>query len=387
MAKSEVKMRLSVHGLPQRTAGSGVAGSGIAGWALRLALMAAAGLAALPAATFAETTQLAFAKPPADTAKPAATATPQGERFEVQALQIDDLKSVFATVRSKDLIEARARTPGTVATLKVDEGTHVTAGQLLAIVADDKIALKIRSLDAQIQGIESRLRTAKTELERSEELKKRGVSPQTRVDQAKTAFEVAANEAKSAKAERAVLEEQIKEGQVLAPAEGRVLRVPFTAGSVVTPGESLATIAANEYLLRIEMPERHARFTKNGDLVKIAARGLDGRGGIVGEGKIVQVYPELRNGRVVADAEVSGLGDYFIGERALAWVSAGQRRAYVIPRKFVTQRFGQDFVKLQRGATTSEIIVQLGRETPLLGHSDGVEVLSGVNTSDVLVRP
>ena len=335
-----------------------------------------------------QSVKLAFAKPPAETAKPAATAVePAHEQFEVQVQQIDDLKSVFATVRSRDLIEARARTPGTVATLKVDEGADVKAGQLLAIVADDKIAIKIRSLDAQILGIESRLRTAKTELERSEELRKRGVSPQSRVDQARTAFEVASNEAKSAKAERDVLEEQIKEGQVLSPAEGRVLRVPFTAGSVIASGESLATIAANEYLLRIEMPERHARYTKTGDLVKIGARGQGAKGGIVNEGRIVQVYPELRNGRVVADAEVAGLGDYFIGERALAWVSAGQRRAFVVPRKYVTQKFGQDFVRVKRGNGTADVIVQLGRETPLLGHSDGVEVLSGVTGSDVLVRP
>lgn len=331
--------------------------------------------------------RLAFAKPPADTAKPAPTPSQVQDLFKVQEQTIDDLKSVFATVRSRDLIDARARTPGTVVTLKVDEGSDVKAGQMIAIVADDKIAIKIRALDAQIMGIESRLRTAKTELDRSEELKKRGVSPQSRVDQARTAFEVATNEAKSAAAERAVLEEQIKEGQVLSPADGRVLRVPVTAGSVVTSGESLATIAANAYLLRIEMPERHARYTKTGDLVKIGARGQGAKGGIVSEGRIVQVYPELRNGRVVADAEVPGLSDYYIGERAVTWVSAGQRRAFVVPRKYVMQKFGQDFVRVKRGNGSADVIVQLGRETPLLGHSDGVEVLSGIGASDVLVRP
>jgi RND family efflux transporter MFP subunit len=305
----------------------------------------------------------------------------------VAALQVDDLKAVFATVRSKDLIEARSRIPGTVASLRVDEGARVEAGQLLAIVADDKIALKIRSLDAQIQGIESRMRTAKTELDRSEELRKRGVSPQSRVDQAKTTFEVAANELKSAKAERAVLEEQIKEGQILAPAEGRVLKVPFTSGGVIAPGESVATIAAHEYLLRIELPERHARFTKVGDTVKVGGRGLGPKGGFVGEGRIVQVYPELKGGRVIADAEVAGLGDYFIGERAVVWMAAGQRTAYVVPRSFVTQKHGQDFVRVKRGPAISEVVVQLGRHAPLPGHDDGVEVLSGVAPADVLVRP
>jgi hypothetical protein len=47
-----------------------------------------------------------------------------------------------------------------------------------------------------------------------------------------------------------------------------VLRVPVTIGTVVMPGESIATIAANAYLLRIEVPERHARFIRIGDPVK-----------------------------------------------------------------------------------------------------------------------
>ena len=99
---------------------------------------------------------------------------------------IDDLKSVYATVHSKDLIEARVRTPGTIATLKVDEGAAVEPGQVMALVADPKIALKIKALDAQIVAIQSRIETAKTELERSEALKAKGITPQARVDQAQT---------------------------------------------------------------------------------------------------------------------------------------------------------------------------------------------------------
>ena len=194
--------------------------------------------------------------------------------FTVALQDIDDLKSVYATVHSKDLIEARVRTPGTIATLKVDKGTSVVPGQVMALVADPKIALKIQALDAQIVAIQSRMETAKTELERSQELKAKGVAPQSRVDQAQTTFDVAVNDLKAAQAERSVVETQIEEGKVLAPAAGRVLKVPVTEGSVVMAGESIATIAANEYLLRLEVPERHARFIKAGDVVHLGERGL-----------------------------------------------------------------------------------------------------------------
>ena len=246
--------------------------------------------------------------------------------FTVALQDVDDLKSVYATVHSKDLIEARIRTPGTIASLQVAIGASVVPGQVMALVTDPKIALKIQALDAQIVAIQSRMETAKTELERSQELKAKGVAPQSRVDQAQTTFDIAVNDLKAAQAERSVVETQIEEGQVLAPAAGRVLRVPVTEGSVVLAGESIATIAANEYLLRLEVPERHARFIKAGDVVRLGERGLGAQEKPLIEGRITQVYPELSNGRVVADAEAAGLGNYFVGERVLVWISAGKRQ-------------------------------------------------------------
>jgi RND family efflux transporter MFP subunit len=234
-------------------------------------------------------------------------------------------------VRSKDLIQARVRTPGTIASLKADEGDSVEQGQVLALVGDPKIALRIKALDARITADESRVETAKTELERSQTLKEKGFASQARVDQAQTAYDVALNELKSARAERSVIETEIEEGQVLAPTSGRVLKVPVTEGSVVLAGESIATIAANEYLLRLELPERHARFMKVGDPVRVGARGLGPDEAPLAQGRITQVYPELDNGRVVADAEVPDLGSYFVGERVLVWISAGKRQTFLVP--------------------------------------------------------
>ncbi|MEQ1670383.1 MAG: efflux RND transporter periplasmic adaptor subunit [Hyphomicrobium sp.] len=312
---------------------------------------------------------------------------PATPAFSVAVEQIDDLKSVYAMVRSKDLIEARVRTPGTVAKLNVDEGTPVEPGQVLALVADPKIALKIKSIDAQILAIKSRLETAKTELERSETLKSKGVSPQARVDQAQTAFDVATNDLKATQAERSVVMTQIEEGQVLAPAAGRVLKVPVTEGSVVLNGESIATIAANVYLLRLELPERLAQFMKSGDTVRLGERGMSAGAKPLNTGRIVQVYPELQNGRVIADAEVPGLGSYFVGERVLVWISAGKRDTYIVPRSYVFKRFGLDYVRLAgRGeAPASDAVVQLGRAVS--ADAEKIEILAGVKAGDVLVQP
>jgi|LNFM01.1.fsa_nt_gb RND family efflux transporter MFP subunit len=355
-----------------------------------------------------------------------AVSSPAGaaETFTVHVTQMEDLKQVFATVRSKDLIEARVRTPGTVVTLKVDEGVEVQPGQLLATVADPKIALRIKAADAQIVALESRLTTAGLDFERAEQLLKRGVTPQARVDQLRTALDVARNELAAARAERQVAEEQASEGQVLAPAAGRVLKVPVTSGSVVMAGESVATIAANAYLLRLELPERHARFMRAGDTLRVGARGLSVAdtatpvgvagsatpsgvagsatpsgvagsatpSGVAGSatvsGKIVQVYPELQGGRVIADAEAPGLGDYFVGERARVWISAGKRPGVVVPTGFVFARFGLDFVAVKGSdGKPVDVVVQRGSAAALDGGGDGVEILAGLAAGDVIVKP
>ena len=308
--------------------------------------------------------------------------------FKVETTEIDDLKSVYATVRSRDLIYARVRTPGTVESLKVDEGDAVQEGQVLALVADPKISLKMKAIDARIVAATSRMDTAKLELDRARTLLEQRVSPQSRLDQAQTAYDVAINDLKAAEAERAVAETEIQEGEVLAPTAGRVLKVPVTQGSVVLAGESVATIAAGGYLLRLELPERYARFMKVGDAVRLGARGLGLSEGPATEGRIVQVYPELDNGRVIADAEVADLGAYFVGERVLVWISAGKRQSYVVPKSYVFRRFGIDYVRLAReGGGYADAVVQTGRTVEGPDGRQGIEILAGVATGDGLVQP
>jgi RND family efflux transporter MFP subunit len=319
-------------------------------------------------------------------AGPAWPQEPAAAARTVEERDVDDLKAVFATVRSRDRIDARVRTPGTVASLKVVQGTPVEAGQVLAVVADPKIALKIKALDAQIVAIGSRLATAKAELERSEALKSRGVAPQARVDQAQTAFDVARNDLKAAEAELSVVRTQITEGEVLAPASGRVLQVPVTEGSVVMPGESIATIAANGYLLRLEIPERHARFIKVGDSITLGERGLSDDQASRVPGKITKVYPELSDGRVVADAEVPDLGSYFVGERVQVLISVGRRKAIVIPEAFVFSRYGLDYVRVATSAGYEDVVVQTGQKIAP-SQEPSIEVLSGLANGEKVVMP
>lgn len=308
------------------------------------------------------------------------------ETFTVALETVTDEKAVFATVESANVIPARARIGGTVAQLTVKEGDRVNAGEVVGIVGDEKLALQMKSLDAQIAGLDAQLAQAQSDLSRAEDLFARGTIPKTRLDDARTAFNVASNTHRARIAERSVIEQQLSEGKVLAPAAGRVLKVPVTTGTVIMPGETVATIAEQHFMLRLRVPERHARFLKAGDSVRIDSEELGTNGARFGTIRLV--YPQVEDGRVVADAQVTGLGDYFVGERIRVWVSGGERTSIVVPVSFIVTRFGIDYARLrQDDKTVIDVPVQRGREVPRPEMPDALEVLSGLKAGDVLVRP
>jgi membrane fusion protein, multidrug efflux system len=313
----------------------------------------------------------------------AAARAAEDAEFTVTLQAVDDRKAVFATVESVDVVPARARIGGTIVELGVDEGSRVAKGERIAVVADPKLQAQLAAVEARIQSLEAQRDLAATALDRTRRLRETGTATQSRLDEAETALDVAAKQLVAMQAERRVILEQRSEGRVLAPADGRILRVPVTVGSVILPGETVAIVAAETYVLRMALPERHARYIGVGDEVLVGERGLGAAplegGETLRTGRVRQVYPEIQQGRVVADVAVEGLGDFFVGERVRVYVGTGTRFVYVVPPAFLFERYGLTYVRLRDGG---DVVVQAGRAV-----DGGVEILTGVTDDDVLVEP
>jgi len=306
------------------------------------------------------------------------------DRLVIAPVTVDDLKPVFATVDSVRTVEARTRIAGTLDRLAIREGDTVQPGEVVALVADPKLGLQRAALDARLDALAAQRRQAQLELERTRQLRLTGAATQARLDEAETAVQVIEAQLAAVRAERAVIDQQAREGEVLAPQSGRVLAVHAVAGAVVMPGEPIATIATDRYVLRLRIPERHARFLRAGDPVQVGARGLSAKDGVaLGEGRIVLVYPRLEAGQVVADVEVAGLGDFFVGERVEVTIVGDRRETILIPESFLIRGAGVDLVRLQGGAT---VPVQPG-PAHILGGVAMREILSGLRSGDVVMRP
>ena len=64
----------------------------------------------------------------------------------VELVAVPIMKPVFGQVQSRDTVAARARIGGTVARVNVDEGDAMEAGDVVALVADERPALQLDAI-------------------------------------------------------------------------------------------------------------------------------------------------------------------------------------------------------------------------------------------------
>lgn len=306
--------------------------------------------------------------------------------FVVETVQARDEKAVFATVESQTIVPARVRTGGTIVSLSVREGDLVRQGQVIAVLTDRKLAQQIAALDAGINGLKAQQAQAQAEVDRNIALFDNGVTSKTAMDQLRTALALASSGLKARQAERAALEEQITQGQVLAPASGRVLTVPVAVGAVMMGGEAVAMVATEQRVIRMQLPESNARSLVVGDMVRIEGDGLASQTAVTTP--ITLIYPQIAQGIVQADMKILDAGGYFVGQRVRAWVPMEPRPALVVPAAYLVTRFGMDYARLRvKDGQEVDAPVVRGQTVRLQSGEEGAEILAGLKPGDALVRP
>jgi RND family efflux transporter MFP subunit len=291
--------------------------------------------------------------------------------------EVTEWKAVYGRIEARTRLPARARIGGTLVSLNVAEGDMVAAGDPLGVIVDEKIAFQLAAVDAQLSAITSQLANAQAELTRGEELLARGATTVQRLDGLRTQVDVLANQIEQARAQRRVIEQQAAEGTVLAPISGRVLTVPAAAGAVVMPGEPVATLGGNGFFLRLAVPERHLWLLTEGDAIEVSLNGQPL------EGTLSKLYPQVENGRVIADVGLPDLSSAFVDARVLVRLPVGRRDALMVPAAAVDTRRGLDFVTL-RGEGARVVVPG---EVRRIDGVEMVEILSGLKAGDVVVTP
>ncbi|MCC6519362.1 MAG: efflux transporter periplasmic adaptor subunit, partial [Tabrizicola sp.] len=148
--------------------------------------------------------------------------------------------------------------------------------------------------------------------------------------------------------------------------------------AVVMPGEVVAVVGGGGTYLRIAVPERHAAALTAGNRIEVS--GVEG----IREGTLVRVYPLIEGGRVVADVEIAGLPDTFVGARMLVRLPVGERAALLVPKADVVTRAGLDFVGVQ-GAEGPALRSIVPGAVQVVDGVEMVEVISGLTAGDLVL--
>ena len=191
-------------------------------------------------------------------------------------------------------VDVAAKYAGRLATLTVNEGDEVTAGQVVATISSPETEAQLRAAQAQVLRAKqalaeavaliaqrnSDLTFAKTDFERAKALIEHGNIPQQVVDQRRNKLEAADAAYTAATAQREQAEFAIKAAEadverlqsilvdlvLVSPRSGRVQYRLARAGEVVAAGQRVLTILdLNDVYMTIYLPATQAGAVALGD--------------------------------------------------------------------------------------------------------------------------
>ena len=197
-------------------------------------------------------------------------------------------------------VDVAAKYPGRLATLTVDEGDEVTAGQRVATISSPETEAQLRAAQAQVLKAKQTLAEAvaliaqrksdldftRTDYDRGKMLIEHGNIPQQVVDQRRNKFEAAEAAYVAANAKRDEADAAIKAAEadverlqavlvdlvLVSPRSGRVQYRLARAGEVVAPGQRVLTILdLNDVYMTIYLPADVAGKLTLGDEARVIA--------------------------------------------------------------------------------------------------------------------
>nr|WP_155907088.1 efflux RND transporter periplasmic adaptor subunit [Lunatimonas lonarensis] len=152
-------------------------------------------------------------------------------------------RQYVADVMAVEHVELRARVPGFLEKIYVDEGKEVKKGQLLFKTNDQEFMAELAKAKANLQSALAEAKVMEFEIERLKVMVDKNVISESELDMTKAKYEAILakiEEAKSAEQNAAV---QVSYTEIRAPFDGIIDRLPQRTGSLIDPGTLLTTVS------------------------------------------------------------------------------------------------------------------------------------------------
>jgi RND family efflux transporter MFP subunit len=352
-----------------------------------------------------------------------ASAPAAAAAVQVVRLQLEPLASsvtVSGTLAAEEQVTLSFKVTGRVQDLKVDLGSIVRRGDIIARLSPTDFELRLNQADAALQQARARLgldpdgesdtvdpdqtalvRQARASLaearrqrERIATFVQRGISAKADLETADAALEIAEGRHQDAleevrnrqavllqrRSEVALARQQLDDTSLRSPIDGVVRERLVFAGEYRAAGTPIATVVRQHPLrLQLAVPERASAALRVGQRVQLTIEGDP----TAHEGRISRVSPSIAEGTrtLPVEAEIPNAeGRLRPGTFAKADIVTAEHSALVVPQSALVVFAGVEKVLVVRDGKAHEQRVRTG-----LRLADRVELLDGVKPGDVVI--
>ncbi len=313
----------------------------------------------------------------------------------VEKKDLPQILQITGSVKAQNEVQVLPRSPGRVTTVRVDVGSLVKAGDVLATVEAVDMALRVKQAEAQVQAAKAGLEQAKLQaaqagrsFERATALQQKGSMSQIELEQADNGKKMADVAILGAQAQVALAEANLGLAQksfddtrITSPVAGVVTKKNVNVGTFANPAMTAFSVQ-DQSSLKLEgtVPAAYVAQIKAGQKVAVLVDELPGRSF---EGSVSRIAPtldaETRRGAIeVSLAPAQDLLPYMFGHAQIAFGNTAD--VVVIPSSAVLSVAGQPSVYVVKNDKATLVHPRLGAR-----HMDDVVVEEGLAVGDAVV--
>lgn len=210
---------------------------------------------------------------------------------QAESKQLRPFIESTGTLNPNEEIIMGAEIDGIVKSVKVDEGTVVKKGMLLATLDDTEFSHEVIRARAFLKQTEASLANTKMEFSRKDALYKEQLVTRQQYDDVFTRLALAESEVERAKAALVIANQKLAKTRLFAPLASRVKEKKVSVGDFVKNGtQMLILIQPNPLKLRFTVPEKDIGKIRVGQDVNVRVDAFSDREFI---GKVSIVFPSL----------------------------------------------------------------------------------------------
>mgnify|MGYP001086302794 CR=1 FL=1 len=220
-----------------------------------------------------------------------------GERIinvQVKAAEKRSLRPFVETIGTLNPYEeviVSAEVDGILKEVRVDEGTVVSKGEVLAAIDDTDYSLEVKRAEATLKQAEATLANTRLEYQRKESLHKEELVTKQQFDDVSTRLSLAEAELDRLKAALSLTKEKLRKTKVCSPLSGVVKEKKVSAGDYVKNGTNLFVIIQNNPIkLGFTVTEKDVGKLRKGQDVFLKVDAFPDK---EFRGKVTIIYPSL----------------------------------------------------------------------------------------------